>query len=65
MEARLILVPALGGIVHSTMIRGLNTYTEYNIWVSASTNAAEGPYSDVVAETTNEDGMSILTALNR
>ena len=41
-------------------ITGMEKYTEYDIQVSAFTDAVEGPKSSVVTERTSEDGKTSL-----
>ena len=45
----------------SYMVRGLQEWTLYNVWVLAYTAAGEGPRSDVIVVQTAEDG-ELLTS---
>jgi len=47
------------GSQQSRVLAGLERWTQYKIWVAASTSAGEGPLSDVVVVQTDEDGMSV------
>jgi len=54
-EARLVTVEASQT---SVVLMDLDTWTQYKIWVAASTSAGDGPYSDVIVVQTDEDGRS-------
>jgi len=40
----------------SHLLTGLDRWTQYRVWVAASTGAGEGPVSDVIVVQTDEDG---------
>ena len=45
----------------SCEISDLKKWTQYKVWVSAYTQAGDGPYSDVIIVVTDEDGRSRCT----
>lgn len=49
-----VIVP---GPEQSHVLTGLDQWTQYKIWIAASTSAGEGPLSDVIVVQTDEDGM--------
>jgi len=51
-----VIVP---GSEQSHVLNGLDKWTQYKIWVAASTRAGEGPLSDVIVVQTDEDGMHV------
>jgi len=48
-----VMVP---GSEQSRVISGLDSWTQYKVWVAAATTAGEGPLSDVIVVQTDEDG---------
>ena len=44
------------GSQQTHVLNGLDRWTQYKIWVAASTSAGEGPRSDVIVVQTDEDG---------
>lgn len=55
-DATSVVVP---GSEESHVLSGLDKWTQYKVWVAASTSAGEGPLSDVIIVQTDEDGMSV------
>jgi len=49
-----VIVPGTSQLSH--IITALDRFTQYKIWIAASTRAGEGPLSDVVVVQTDEDG---------
>ena len=54
-----VIVP---GSEQSHVLAGLDSWTQYKIWVAAATNAGEGPLSDVIVVQTDEDGMPVAAS---
>lgn len=53
------------GSKQSHVLTGLHEWTQYKIWVAASTSAGEGPLSDVIVVQTDEDGTPVLARIHR
>jgi len=56
-----VIVP---GSEQSHVLAGLDSWTQYKIWVAAATNAGEGPLSDVIVVQTDEDGMPVSASVH-
>ena len=52
-----LLSVTVPGSQQSHVITGLDQWTQYKVWVAASTGAGEGPLSDVIVVQTDEDSM--------